>query len=275
MNPRVLINGAVGEVVPADDRGLRYGDGLFETVWLQAGHAPLWTRHMARLAEGCRRLHMPAPASEQLWHEVLQVTESLSDAVVRITWTRGSGQRGYAPPATPEPLRVVSAASATAWPADWYHHGIAMHLCRTRLAIQPALAGLKHLNRLEQVLARREWTDPTVAEGLMLDLEDRVVCATSANVFAVFGEQLRTPPVTRCGVAGTARAEWLARHPDTIVADMSLTDLYAADAVFLTNAVRGIMPVRQLADHVWAVPDCVRQWQSQWQAAGLPGSVGA
>ncbi|HEX7338562.1 MAG TPA: aminodeoxychorismate lyase [Rhodanobacteraceae bacterium] len=275
MTPRCLVNGVAATSVPADDRGLRYGDGLFETLWLHAGRVPLWERHMARLQHGCERLGFVAPDADTLWRETLQAATGLTTAVVRITVTRGCGRRGYAPPPVPEPMRMVSAASASHWPDDWYHAGIAMHLCGMRLAIQPALAGLKHLNRLEQVLARSEWTDPTIAEGLMLDLEDRVACATSANVFALIDGRLYTPPVTRCGVAGTARAQLLEQYPDTVVADLTLHDLQAADGVFLTNAVRGIVPVRQLADHVWPIPPALHRLQHAWRAAGLPGPVAA
>lgn len=271
MNPHLRINGRPGSTVEATDRGLSYGDGLFETLWLRAGAAPLWPRHMTRLREGCRRLGMPSPDPDMLWREVQAAGAGLDAAVVRITWTRGSGPRGYAPPASAHPTCMVSAASNTPWPADWYHHGIRMHLCRTRLAIQPALAGLKHLNRLEQVLARREWQDPTLSEGLMLDLEDRVISATAANVFALFGDTLHTPAVDRCGVAGTARAEMLARHAETEVAELSLERLLDADALFVTSAVRGIVPVRELAGRTWPVSARVRELQDQWQSAGLPG----
>ncbi|HET7266546.1 MAG TPA: aminodeoxychorismate lyase [Oleiagrimonas sp.] len=273
MSARVRVNGHPGMHVDAADRGLAYGDGLFETIWLDGGRAPLWPRHMTRLRDGCRRLGMPEPDPERLWHEVRVASAGLAFAVVRITWTRGCGPRGYAPPTTMNPTCIVSAAPSTPWPADWYHHGIRMHLCRTRLAVQPALAGLKHLNRLEQVLARREWSDPQVGEGLMLDTEQRVISATAANVFALCGQRLYTPPVDRSGVAGTARAELLARHPDTVVAELSLETLLDADAVFVTSAVRGIVPVHELDGHAWTASTRVRDMQQAWHASGMPPGV--
>ena len=273
MNRHLRINGRPCAVVNADDRGLTYGDGLFETVWMTSGKAPLWPRHMARLGEGCRRLGMPAPDPDRLWRDVLAACNGLASATVRITWTRGSGPRGYAPPASARPTCIVSAAPATPWPADWYHHGICMHLCRTRLAVQPALAGLKHLNRLEQVLARREWDDPQVGEGLMLDTQDRVISATAANVFALRGDTLCTPAVDLCGVAGTARAELLARRPDAEEVRWSLDALLAADAVFVTSAVRGVVPVRELDGRTWSPSARVRRLQDAWQSAGLPGGA--
>ncbi len=269
MNPRTRVDGKPETAVAADDRGFAYGDGLFETVWLHRDRAPLWPRHMARLRDGCRRLHLPDPDPEMLRDEVRIAADGLECAVVRITWTRGRGPRGYAAPHDPRATCVVSAAAHTPWPADWYHHGIRMHLCATRLGLQPMLAGLKHLNRLEQVLARNEWHDDTVGEGLMLDLEDRAICATAANVFAVRDDRLFTPAVARCGVAGAARAELLDRH-DVTVTDMSLPELRQADELFLTSAVRGIVPVRELAGRAWAAGPRTRALQAAWQAAGLP-----
>lgn len=275
MTARLRINGKPDALLAASDRGLCYGDGLFETIWLRDGRAPLWTRHMTRLADGCHRLRLPLPDRDMLWREVAAVTAGLSLAVARVTWTRGSGPRGYAMPRDTDPTCVVSAAAAPQSRTDWYHHGIRLHVCRTRLAVQPALAGLKHLNRLEQVLARDEWHDDTVGEGLMLDHENRVIGATAANVFAVRDGRLRTPSLERCGVAGTARAEILARHPGTRIDDMSLDDLRQADEVFLTSAVRGIVPVCRLDGHEWTAGEYTRHLQSRWQTDGLPPQVAA
>ncbi|HET7664154.1 MAG TPA: aminodeoxychorismate lyase [Rhodanobacteraceae bacterium] len=275
MNPRTRINGKPETAIAPDDRGFCYGDGLFETVWLHAGRAPLWARHMARLGDGCRRLQLPVPDPEMLWRDVQAASAGLQRAVVRITWTRGRGPRGYAPPRDQPPTCVVSAAELPLPSADWYHQGIWMHLCRTRLAMQPALAGLKHLNRLEQVLARSEWQDETVGEGLMLDLENRVIGATAANIFAVRNGRLFTPALTRCGVAGTARAEILAECAEVTVTDMALSDLEQADELFLTSAVRGIVPVREVAERTWPVGLFTRRLQARWQAAGLPPQVSA
>ncbi len=274
MTTHVRIDGKPETAVAATDRGFCYGDGLFETVWVSDGRAPLWSRHMARLHDGCRRLYLPLPDPDQLWHEVRRASAGLGNAVVRITWTRGTGPRGYAPPREAQPTCVVRAAALPLPPTDWYHQGIRMYLCQTRLGLQPALAGLKHLNRLEQVLARNEWHDDTVGEGLMLDLEDRVVSATAANVFFVRDGCFFTPVLTRCGVAGTARAEVLERR-DVEVVDTAFDAFMAADEVFLTSAVRGIVPVRELAHHRWRVGPATQQLQAEWSAQGLPPQVRA
>lgn len=269
MTSRTRVDGADNERVSALDRGLLYGDGLFETVLVVRGRAPLWPRHMARLADGCLRLGLPMPSVDTLWREVAEVTVGLERSVARISVTRGVGARGYAPPRPPRPTRIVNGFAAPAVPVDWYAHGIRVRFCELRLAAQPRLAGLKHLNRLEQVLARAEWDDAGVAEGLLLDADGRVVCATAANLFVARGGQLATPALERCGVAGVARAEVLARHADAEVREITVEELMQADEIFLTSSVRGILPVRALPGRELAPGAFARDLQRTWRALGL------
>jgi len=265
----ILVNGALGGSIAADDRGLSYGDGLFETVLLVNDRAPLWSRHMARLAEGCARLLLPAPDVEQLARETAQAGAGLARVVVRITLTRGAGPRGYAMPDPARTTRIVAASPAPMTPPDWYYSGVRVRLCALRLGQQPRLAGIKHLNRLEQVLARAEWNAADIAEGILCDAGARVIGATAANLFAVIGGRLLTPALDRCGVAGVARAEVLAHRPDCAVRDLTMTELMQADEVFLTNSVRGILPVTALDDRRWPIGPVARALQAHWRALGL------
>ncbi len=268
---RVRVNGIPGGQVDALDRGLCYGDGLFETMCRVAGRWPLWSRHMARLREGCRRLQLSMPAEDWLASECEAASEGLDNAVLRLTVTRGCGPRGYAAPADLPVTCIVLASPAPALPADWYHQGIAVHVCSTRLARQPRLAGIKHLNRLEQVLARSEWHDDNLVEGLVRDTAGNVVCATATNLFVVVDGELITPPVDACGVAGVARAEVLARCPETVVTTLLAEDLRRADEVFLTSSVRGVLPVRAIPawECRYDVGSRCRQLQQDWREAGL------
>jgi 4-amino-4-deoxychorismate lyase len=263
---RVLVNGEPGAALSVMDRGLGYGDGLFETIRFAGAQAPLWRRHMARLAEGCARLALPAPEPGTLWREAQAVAQGMAQAVVKIVYTRGIGERGYAPPGAPAPTRVLAASEA---PPAAPGEGLRLHLCETRLAVQPRLAGIKHLNRLEQVLARAEWSDPAIGEGLLRDTEGRVVSATAANLFAVVGGALVTPPVDRCGIAGVARAEVLAARPDARVRALALDELLGADEIFLSSSVRGIVPVRELAGRVFAPGAAARALQAHWRTLGF------
>ena len=231
------------------DRGLAYGDGLFETALVHDGLGVWWPAHLARLAEGAARLRIPMPDVAWLASQVAGFTaRAPARAVLKLVLTRGVGGRGYAPPATVEPTLVLSLHAAPGRAVA----PLSLRWCETRMAVQPALAGLKHLNRLEQVLARAEWSDPAIDEGLMLDSAGPLGCATAANVFALCDGRWLTPPVNRRGVAGVARAWVLANERMSTEAELTRAQVESADALFLCNAVRGILPVGRLGDRSWA-----------------------
>lgn len=271
MTARVLVDGVADHRVSALDRGLAYGDGLFETIRVVRGVAPLWDRHLARLREGCERLGLSPPQGDVLARECADVAEGLADAVVKIILTRGVGARGYAPSPAACATRIVAAFAAPLVPAHWYHEGITVRCCALRLAAQPRLAGIKHLNRLEQVLARAEWSDPGVVEGLLFDRDDRLVCATAANVFVAMGARLLTPPIDTCGVAGVLRGALLAALPDSAVQPIARDELMQVDEVFLTSSVRGVLPVRAIGDRGFAMGPRARAAEAAWHALGFPG----
>ena len=153
---------------------------------------------------------------------------------------------------------------------DVYASGVRARWCETRLGLQPLLAGLKHLNRLEQVLARAEWLDPSVGEGLMCDTDGYVISGTMTNVFAVLDGELMTPILDRCGVAGVARAEVLAARPAARVMAMRPEELVRASEVFLSSSVRGILPVQAVGDTVYGPGPVTRALQQHWRGLGFP-----
>ena len=209
-----LVNGIAGDAVSVRDRGLAYGDGVFRTFPLRAGKPVLWQRQYAKLAHDCAALKIECPAAAAFERDLALIAATEPDCVVKIIVTRGDSARGYAPPAEPSPTRVVISSPLPQYPAHYQEHGVRVHLCRIRLAPQPALAGIKHLNRLENVLARAEWNDATIAEGLMCDADDNVIGGTMSNLFLASGGKLLTPQLTRCGVSGVMRdlVIELARH---------------------------------------------------------------
>lgn len=269
MNPRVIVNGDRRTQVAATDRGLLYGDGLFETILFVHGAAPLWSRHMQRLARSSASLLLPGPEVHLLAQEAAEVAEGMPRAVVRITLTRGSGARGYGLPENVNPTRIVAAFDPPFIPTDWYARGIRVRFGELRLSAQPRLAGIKHLNRLEQVLARAEWSDPEVVEALLFDESDCLVSATAANVFVARGGKLSTPALDRCGVAGVAREEVLAHCPDLEVREIGREELMQADEIFLSSSVRGILPMRELDGRAFAPGPFARALQAHWRVLGL------
>lgn len=229
------------------DRGLAYGDGLFETMRVARGRIPWWDAHLARLARGAAVLGLPTPDAGWLHAQASDLLDAAPEqAVLKLVLTRGAGGRGYAPPAVPVPGLVLSLHELSPAPG-----ALRLRWCTTRLSLQPALAGIKHLNRLDQVLARAEWSDPDIHDGLMLDAGGRLACATAANLFALIDGQWLTPSLADGGVAGLARAWVLARQPGAAEASLGPESLASAEALFLCNAVRGILPVGQLEDMHW------------------------
>ncbi len=248
----MLINGVPQTLISASDRGLAYGDGLFETIAVVDGVARHWERHLNRLASGANRLGIAAP-SPASWNQDLSLalgTKPPQRGVLKLTLTRGSGARGYAPPEDGPPSRIVGLFPWPEWPSERYASGINVMLCQTRLAQNPALAGIKHLNRLEQVLAASEVARQQADDGFMFALDDRLIESTRANVFLVFGQRLITPRINDCGVAGVMRELLLDYLPkagfDLEESTIDVTDLTRCDEVFLTNSLIGLWPVRQI-----------------------------
>ena len=245
-----LIDGVRGARLAPDDRGLAYGDGLFETIALIKQAPRHWSRHFARLQRGCLALHLECPAAS-VWHADLESiigSSSATHQVLKLILTRGGGRRGYAPTAGVPPTRIVQLVP---WPASLQNtRGLRVIECATPLGLNPALAGVKHLNRLEQVLAAREVALAGADEGLMCDGAGRVLEATRSNVFVVINQALHTPPLTAAGVLGVMREvvmECAAQH-GLHVSEQTLTldDVIQADELWLTNALCGVRPVTDL-----------------------------
>ncbi|MNO54055.1 Aminodeoxychorismate lyase [compost metagenome] len=258
------VDGSPADLLSVRDRGLAYGDGLFETIAVRAGRPRLLARHLARLEEGGRRLRMALPL-ELIEQELLAFCADLGEGVAKLLVTRGDGLRGYAAASDAPVRRILLGSPTPAYPPQHSEHGVTLYPCSTRLAEQPLLAGLKHLNRLEQVLARAEWSDPAIAEGLMRDQSGRVIEGVFSNLFLVRDGQLKTADLGRCGVSGVMRAELIERATalglPVIIGDIEYTELLEADEVFLCNSLYGIWPVRQMAEHSWPLGRLTRKLQ--------------
>lgn len=251
-----LVNGQSTKLDPAD-RGLAYGDGLFETMAARDGRIRWLDLHLDRLEEGCRRLEIPAPPRSLLAEEIGAHCPHEGRAVVKLIVTRGAGARGYLPPEPVDPTRVLAILPWPGYPDSYYRDGIGVRTCRLRLGENPALAGIKHLCRLEQVLAQLELRGEAVQQGLVLDAGGRVVGGTASNVFAVARAELSTPSLERCGIRGVMRrvvletARTLGLRAEE--RDVSPHELLEADEIFVTNSLFGIWPVTTLDGQRFAV----------------------
>ena len=264
----ILINGQPDNRIPVTDRGLQYGDGLFETLAFRQGQLEWLEPHLVRLMTGCERLRLNFSELNQLKLELVTLcAQTGEDSVIKIMLTRGSGGRGYKAPLDVEPTRIISSHPMPSHP-DSCQQGVTIRLCQQRLGLNPSLAGIKHLNRLEQVLARSEWDDDNIKEGLMMDINNQLVEGTMSNLFLVKGGELLTPKLDGAGIAGIMRAEiiHLARSGGIACHETRLTldDLHAADEVFLTNSIIDIWPVTALVNpqQHWPYGAVTQQLQS-------------
>lgn len=242
---------------------MQYGDGLFETLVVRRGRPCGWHAHWQRLALGCERLSIPLPEADPMREEALQVCQGLERGVLKLLLSRGPSARGYRAPMDPRPTRVLSAYVWDGYPEECQRDGVRVRYCDTRALCHGRLGGLKHLNRLAEVMARSEWDDPAIAEGILLNDDNEIVGGTMSNVFAVRDHRLTTPPVTRCGIAGVTRAailrgaEALGVSPSVEV--LTPQDLETADEVFLSNSLMGIWPVRCIGPQTFDAPGVLTQ----------------
>ena len=257
------VDGQPADNVPADDRGLAYGDGLFETLLVRGKRPRFLDAHLARLQSGCARLRIPFSSARELRAEI-DAAAALAPplAVLKIIVTRGSAlRRGYAADGAEIPRRVVSLWNASPLPS--LTDGVALVRASIRVADQPALAGIKHLNRLENVLAAQEARAADAFDALMLGADDRLVSGAMSNLFLVKSGVVRTPRVDKAGVAGVMRGivirECAALGLELVEQRLTLEDLFAADEAFITNARIGVVPVRRVGEHAFRMNELAQR----------------
>ena len=244
----MLVNGNAQTTVSIYNRGLAYGDGAFETIRLERGRPLFLAQHLERLARACRTLGIPE-CTDALQDDLQLLGTALTDhGIVKIIVTRGEGGRGYRGRTDAATQRIITLHPLPDYSQHQPEQGITAFISSVRLAIQPALAGVKHLNRLEQVLASSLWpADDSIFEGLMLDGSGQPIEGTRSNLFIARENTLLTPELKECGVAGILRGELLRKMPGAEVRILTLQDVLAADEMFFCNSVAGIWPVTRIA----------------------------
>lgn len=258
--PTYIINGDLSQTLTPLDRGLAYGDGVFRTMQTRGGMPLHWPLHYQKLVADCAAIGLVCPSAELLMHDFLQLLlepdlDSNKLAVAKIIITRGVGERGYKTPSVTCPSHILMLSPMPLYAEASYEAGVDLHLCELRLAPQAKLAGIKHLNRLENVMARMEWRDDGIFDGLLLDQQNNVIECTTANVFARFGNQLLTPDLSQCGVSGVTRERIMSLagvlNLNVQVCQLPLERLMQADEVILCNSLFGAFQVRSIKSSSW------------------------
>ena len=265
------------DTLGADDRGVQYGDGLFETVAIRNGQPRLWDYHVERLQTGAARLGLAPPAEATLRSALddalAEAQANMARCIAKLLVTAGTGPRGYRRAGNEPATLLTGISQSRQLPDTCYRQGVDLRLCNTRLAVQPQLAGMKTLNRLEQVLARNEWQDDSVFEGLMLDTDGRLICGTMSNVFLITGQQLITPAISRCGVSGVMRRHVLAVLDRAAiycqVRDVAVDELWSSDGVFICNSQLGVLPAKRCGQHSWKLQPVFRRLSAALRDSGI------
>ena len=242
-----LINGKFVDELAAHDRGLHYGDGLFETITVENMQLLCWDEHLKRLERGCIKLNIAVPDKNLLKNEVSALINTERQGVIKIIISRGQGGRGYKILENIAPTRIISLYP---WSYQYDQNsssGVKTRICKYRYAKNPFLAGIKHLNRLEQILARSEWNDNSIAEGIVMDSENYIIEGTMSNIFCIIGKTLYTPDLSACGIEGIVRGKIIELASNlkfsVEIKKISLGFLMNAEEVFMCNSIIGVWPV--------------------------------
>ena len=264
----VIINGEPGTQLESSDRAIQYGDGVFETLaWRDSG-LEFWPQHMARMQQACKQLKLPV-IDPAIWIQDIAQLALGERAVIKLILSRGTGGRGYAFSDKLQPGRIVAAYDWPNYSPQLNKQGIALRRCTTPVSVNTVLAGIKHLNRLDNVLARNEWQDSAIAEGLMCDIDDNVIEGTMSNLFAIKQSILYTPLLNRAGVRGVMREQIILianrLKLSVIERDIKVNELMTMDELFMTNSLIGIWPVIKFENAHYAVGKITQQLQQQLQ----------
>ena len=265
--PDWVQNGQPVDSISISDRGFQYGDGIFETIAIRRGKPRLWNYHVDRLTRSCELLKLPVPSERELMkgvEDALAVSGvSPAYAIVKIIITAGTTERGYGRKEIAAPTVLYGGFISKPPPTDAYENGVRTIICETQLARDSVFAGLKTLNRLEQVRARSEVVSDGAYEGLTMDADGNIICGTMSNVFFVQKNKITTPPLDRCGVEGVMRRHVIEtlnqQGIDVELRETGRSDLTDADGLFLTNSQFGLMPVAECNEHRWSIGSITRE----------------
>ena len=243
------INGKLTEKISIKDRAVQYGDGVFETIAVDNFVLKFWNEHYQRLNKGCRILKIKCPKESFLKKEINNFIKRIKNKkfVLKIIISRGKGGRGYNPPKKIIPTRILGIYNWPNYPVKNYTKGIKINICKTRIALQPSLSRIKHLNRLEQILARSEWQNNIIAESLMMDLNNNIIEGTMSNIFGIKKNIFYTPDLLKSGVEGVMRSIIIKllkkKKKKIIIKNISHKELLKFEEVFICNSIFGIWPV--------------------------------
>ncbi|MDX7991357.1 aminodeoxychorismate lyase [Xenorhabdus littoralis] len=247
------INGNQCDLLPVNDRAVQFGDGCFTTIRIERGQPALLPLHIKRLQKGVEKLFMPELDWSCLEHHIKQVVEGCESGVLKVILSRGAGGRGYSIDGTVQTTQLLSLSSYPEQYITQRQKGVSLELSPISMGINPHLAGIKHLNRLEQVLIKRFIEQSKVDDALVLDSDGLLVECCASNIFWRKGKNVYTPDLSQCGVEGIMRQkiiELLAESDYNLSCIMRYPEALAhADEVLICNSLMPVIPVNQIQAH--------------------------
>jgi len=263
---RISINGIETKHLSVMDRGLHYGDGLFETIAFRSGKLEFWDEHLKRMKHGAEVLGITFPGENEFLQDVKNLAKALpaGNYAIKLLLTRGVGERGYRQISSENPTRVV----VTCGLPEHAEESAKIYLCKHPISINPVLAGIKHLNRLDNVLARSEWDDE-FDEGFMFDGHGNLIEGTMSNVFGINNTTLFTPGLDQCGVSGIVRQQVLSiakeKNITTNIQNLTIDDIGSMEEIFITNSIFGLWPVSCVGEVKYPVGDMTRNLKKEFK----------
>jgi len=262
-----VVNGALTDQISVTDRAFNYGDGVFETIAVHNQALHYWSEHYQRLQKGCDVLGFSAPTESELLADIKKLSLSTDSSIIKIIVSRGQGGRGYSPAGVAQPTTVITQHTWPEYVSRYQSQGINSRLCQHRLIINPALVGIKHLNRLDQVLARNEWHNDNIQEGFMLDGDGNIIEGTCTNIFLKTSNGWVTPAVNSCAVAGVMRAAVINKASQTGLVikqkNIKLSELASVKECFVCNSIWGVVPVLSCDTYRFEISDEFIQLQKE------------
>lgn len=250
----IIVNGQIQNHITVADRSLHYGDGCFTTLGFTQGKLHAWPLHLNRLQNNCQRLGIDFEQWQALENDLkqmlIQVTAKQSKGVLKIIITRGQGGRGYSPSGAQNPTYIISSHDFPTHYTQWQNDGIDLTISAVKLGKQPLLAGIKHLNRLEQVLVKQELEKTSFDDAIVCSSDNEIIESSAGNIFWLQDEQWFTPYLNECGVEGVMRNQVCGilqkyAQPVKQIKQKSSAD-FCAQEMFICNSLMEIVPVRSL-----------------------------
>lgn len=253
MSKQFLINGTFKKISPFD-RAFQYGDGIFRTFVVENKKVLHWKHHYQKIVEDCLALKIIPPKEKDLLIDIDTLFKSNKKSVGKFIISRGNSERGYKFSEDIVHNRFLIKTEMPIYPKEYFEQGVNLFVCKQKLSTS-ILSGVKHLNRLENIIARQEWKGDYYFDGILLDQHGHVIECISCNIFMRIGNTIYTPKIKQVGIKGVTRGLIIKtsiklgfKIKETT---FKLDKLLQSDEVLITNSLFGVLQVKEIKKKSW------------------------